>query len=74
MLNNEKLLTETNNAIFSETRNGSVNIIYKTNLIENFNSKIRKYTKAKPSFPNDDAVNKSVDVAISEIKKSGRCI
>ena len=44
-------------------------IIYTTNLIENLNSKIRKYTKAKLSFPNDDAVKKSVYLAISEIEK-----
>ena len=44
-------------------------IIYTTNLIENLNSKIRKYTKAKLSFPNDDAVKKSVYLAINEIEK-----
>ncbi len=31
-------------------------IIYTTNLIENLNGKIRKYTKNKLSFPNDDVV------------------
>ena len=30
-------------------------IIYTTNLIENLNGKIRKYTKSKLSFPSDDA-------------------
>jgi putative transposase len=44
-------------------------IIYTTNLIENLNGKIRKYTKAKLSFPNDDAVKKSVYLAINEIEK-----
>lgn len=44
-------------------------IIYTTNLIENLNGKIRKYTKAKLSYPNDDAVKKSVYLAISEIEK-----
>lgn len=44
-------------------------IIYTTNLIENLNGKIRKYTKSKLSFPNDDAVKKSVFLAISEIEK-----
>ena len=29
-------------------------IIYTTNLIENLNGKIRKYTKNKMSFPTDD--------------------
>jgi transposase-like protein len=44
-------------------------IIYTTNLIENLNGKIRKYTKAKLSFPNDDAVKKSVYLAINEIER-----
>ena len=34
-------------------------IIYTTNLIENLNGKIRKYTKNKLSFPTDGAVMKS---------------
>ena len=41
-------------------------IIYTTNLIENLNGKIRKYTKNKLSFPTDDAVKKSVYLAIRE--------
>ena len=45
-------------------------IIYTTNLIENLNGKIRKYTKNKLSFPTDDAVKKSVYLALMEaIKK-----
>ena len=44
-------------------------IIYTTNLIENLNGKIRKYTKTKLSYPNDDAVKKSVYLAIGEIEK-----
>ena len=44
-------------------------IIYTTNLIENLNGKIRKYTKNKLSFPNDDALKKSVYLAINEIEK-----
>lgn len=44
-------------------------IIYTTNLIENFNGKIRKYTKSKLSFPTDDAVRKSVWLALQEIEK-----
>jgi putative transposase len=44
-------------------------IIYTTNLIENLNGKIRKYTKARLSYPNDDAVKKSVYLAISEVEK-----
>lgn len=45
-------------------------IIYTTNLIENLNGKIRKYTKNKLSFPNDDALKKSVYLAINEIEKN----
>ena len=44
-------------------------IIYTTNLIENLNGKIRKYTKTKLSFPTDDALRKSVWLAIREIEK-----
>lgn len=44
-------------------------IIYTTNLIENLNGKIRKYTKSKLSFPTDDALRKSVWLAITEIEK-----
>jgi putative transposase len=41
-------------------------IIYTTNLIENLNGKIRKYTKNKLSFPTDEAVIKSAFLAIRE--------
>lgn len=44
-------------------------IIYTTNLIENLNDKIRKYTKIKLSLPSDDALRKSVWLAIGEIEK-----
>lgn len=44
-------------------------IIYTTNLIENLNGKIRKYTKNKLSFPTDDAVLKSVYLALMEATK-----
>jgi transposase-like protein len=44
-------------------------IIYTTNLIENLNGKIRKYTKNKLSFPTDDAVMKSVYLAVREATK-----
>jgi len=44
-------------------------IIYTTNIIENLNGKIRKYTKNKSSFPDDNAVKKSVYLAIREITK-----
>lgn len=44
-------------------------IIYTTNLIENLNGKIRKYTKTKMSFPTDDAIKKSVYLSIHEVTK-----
>lgn len=44
-------------------------IIYTTNLIENLNGKIRKYTKNKLSFPTDEALMKSVYLAVAEATK-----
>ena len=44
-------------------------IIYTTNLIENLNGKIRKYTKNKLSFPTDEAVLKSVFLTLREATK-----
>ena len=44
-------------------------IIYTTNLIENLNGKIRKYTKNKLSYPTDQAVMKSVFLAVNEATK-----
>jgi len=44
-------------------------LIYTTNIIENLNGKIRKYTKNKMSFPDDQAVIKSVYLALREITK-----
>lgn len=44
-------------------------IIYTTNIIENLNGKIRKYTKNKLSFPTDEAVMKSVFLAVMEATK-----
>ena len=44
-------------------------IIYTTNLIENLNGKIRKYTKNKLSFPTDEAVMKSVYLTLRETSK-----
>jgi len=44
-------------------------IIYTTNIIENLNGKIRKYTKNKLSFPTDEAVMKSVYLAVNESTK-----
>ncbi len=39
-------------------------VIYTTNLIENLNGKIRKYTKNKMSFPTNGAVLKSAFLTI----------
>lgn len=44
-------------------------IIYTTNIIENLNGKIRKYTKNKLSYPTDEAVMKSVFLAVKEATK-----
>ncbi len=44
-------------------------LIYTTNIIENLNGKIRKYTNNKLSFPDDQAVVKSVYLALREITK-----
>ncbi|MEM1260519.1 MAG: IS256 family transposase [Bacteroidota bacterium] len=44
-------------------------IIYTTNLIENLNGKIRKYTKNKMAFPTDDALKKSVYLSLIQISK-----
>ena len=44
-------------------------IIYTTNLVENLNGKIRKFTKNKLSYPTDQAVMKSVFLATREATK-----
>lgn len=44
-------------------------IIYTTNLIENLNGKIRKYTKNKMVFPTDEALKKSVYLTLMQIAK-----
>lgn len=44
-------------------------IIYTTNLIENLNGKIRKYTKNKMVFPTDEALKKSVYLSLMQISK-----
>jgi len=46
-------------------------IIYTTNLIENLNGKIRKYTKNKLSFPTDDTIMKSAYLATREATRKG---
>ena len=42
-------------------------IIYTTNSIENFNRGLRKVTKAKTVFPTDDALFKSIYLAMIDI-------
>lgn len=44
-------------------------LIYTTNIIENLNGKIRKYTKIKMSFPDDQSVLKAVFLALREITR-----
>lgn len=43
-------------------------IIYTTNTIENLNRGIRKYTKTKTQFPNENSASKSVFLAIKNIE------
>ena len=45
-------------------------IIYTTNTIENLNRGIRKYTKTKTQFPNENAASKSVYLAIKNIEEA----
>lgn len=44
-------------------------IIYTTNAIENFNRNLRKVTKAKAAYPSEEALLKSLYLAISDITK-----
>lgn len=44
-------------------------IIYTTNIIESLNSGIRKYTKTKTTFPDDQAALKAVYLAINNLEK-----
>jgi len=43
-------------------------IIYTTNTIENLNRGIRKYTKTKTQFPNENAASKSIYLSIKNIE------
>ena len=45
-------------------------IIYTTNTIENLNRGIRKYTKTKTQFPNENAASKSIFLSIQNIEKA----
>jgi len=44
-------------------------IIYTTNAVEGYHRMLRKYTKNKLSFPTEDALRKTVYLAIQEISK-----
>jgi len=44
-------------------------LIYTTNIIESFNASLRKYTKNKKLFPNDNAALKSIYLAAMGIRK-----
>ena len=44
-------------------------VIYTTNVIESLNMSLRKVTKARGSFPNDDAVSKLLYLALRNIAK-----
>ena len=44
-------------------------LIYTTNIIESFNAGLRKYTKNKKVFPNDNAALKSIYLAAQNIRK-----
>ena len=44
-------------------------LIYTTNMIENLNRNVRKFTKNKTMFPDDDAVIKAVYLAIQNVSK-----
>ena len=44
-------------------------MIYTTNSIENFNRQLRKVTKTKSSYPSDEALLKSLYLAILDITK-----
>ncbi len=43
-------------------------LIYTTNVIESFNASLRRYTRNKKVFPNDDAALKSIFLAAQQIK------
>ena len=44
-------------------------VIYTTNAVEGFHRMLRKYTKIKTIFPTDDALRKSVFLAIGQISR-----
>jgi hypothetical protein len=46
-------------------------IVYTTNLIENLNGKIRKYTKYKLSFPTDEALKNQCIYLLARSLRNG---
>ena len=44
-------------------------LIYTTNMIENLNRNVRKFTKNKTMFPDDSAVIKAVYLAVQHVSK-----
>jgi transposase-like protein len=44
-------------------------LIYTTNIIESFNASLRKYTRNKKVFPNDESALKSIYLAFQQIEK-----
>ncbi|CAN5501525.1 hypothetical protein BH23BAC1_BH23BAC1_25160 [soil metagenome] len=63
-----------NLATFSEFPQEIRRTIYTTNIIENINRNIRKYTKNKTMLSNDTAVEKVVYLALMQAKKNGPCL
>jgi putative transposase len=47
-------------------------LVYTTNAVEGFHRMLRKYTKTKTIYPTDDAVKKSVFLAVQEISRKWR--
>jgi putative transposase len=48
-------------------------VIYTTNTIESPNMSLRKVTKNRGSFPNDEAMFKLLYLALTKISKNGQC-
>jgi transposase-like protein len=59
----------TNLTAFLDYPNEIRKLIYTTNIIESFNASLRKYTRNKKVFPNDDAALKSIYLAAQNISK-----
>jgi len=56
-------------SVFYEFSSEIRRMIYTTNIIENLNRVIRKYTKGKTIFPGDEAVQKTVYLAVQHIAR-----